>query len=222
MGIHRDIKPENILFDKDGHVKLADFGWSSRIKNAAMRTTFYGTPDYLAPEMVKGYVGGCPCYHNESLDMWQMGVLLYEMLVGKSPFGASTQDQTFRLILRGNMRFPRDTDSDAKDLVLALCQQRPENRLTAAQAKEHAFVTKLFGGPVLAEPTEEELNRPSVMVRYLKPQIEMLQGEKLMILQAKSQLEDKHMNLTRQLHSRKKKRICASRSSNSKIPRQNF
>lgn len=75
--IHRDIKPENILMSH-GHLKIADFGWSN-LKDK-VRTTFCGTPEYLAPEMLmeKG--------HNEKLDVWTLGVLLYEMLVGEPPF----------------------------------------------------------------------------------------------------------------------------------------
>ncbi|CAK9073706.1 unnamed protein product [Durusdinium trenchii] len=91
--IHRDIKPENILLDKEQHAKLADFGWSNVLENVSYRATFCGTPDYLAPEMIRGEG------HNESLDMWEMGVLLYEMTVGKSPFGGSNQDETCRNIL---------------------------------------------------------------------------------------------------------------------------
>lgn len=75
--IHRDIKPENILFSQ-GHLKIADFGWSN-LKDK-VRMTFCGTPEYLAPEMLmeKG--------HNEKLDVWTLGVLLYEILVGQPPF----------------------------------------------------------------------------------------------------------------------------------------
>jgi serine/threonine protein kinase len=81
--IHRDIKPENILYS-GGHLKLADFGWSN-LKDK-VRTTFCGTPEYLAPEMLleKG--------HNEKLDVWTLGVLLYEMLVGKAPFSPEGKD----------------------------------------------------------------------------------------------------------------------------------
>lgn len=75
--IHRDIKAENILFFYD-KLKLADFGWSSM--KDKVRTTFCGTPDYLAPEMIleRG--------HNEKLDLWTLGILMYELLVGSAPF----------------------------------------------------------------------------------------------------------------------------------------
>lgn len=75
--IHRDIKAENVLFFGDV-LKLADFGWSS-LKDK-VRTTFCGTPDYLAPEMIleRG--------HSEKLDLWTLGILMYELLVGKAPF----------------------------------------------------------------------------------------------------------------------------------------
>jgi len=139
--IHRDIKPENILLDKDGHVKLADFGWSNIMDNAAFRATFCGTPDYLAPEMIRGEG------HNESLDMWEMGVLLFEMTVGKSPFGSSSQEATCRLILRVELRFPSNLDPDAKDLIANLCKLPAEARLSASQAKSHAFVRKYHGQP---------------------------------------------------------------------------
>jgi serine/threonine protein kinase len=83
--IHRDIKPENILLDGDGAVKLADFGWSNFISpnQAQARTTYCGTPEYLAPEMIK------QAGHDKSLDIWNLGVLLFELLTGSPPFEGS-------------------------------------------------------------------------------------------------------------------------------------
>lgn len=75
--IHRDIKPENLL-DFGDVIKLADFGWSS--VNEGTRMTFCGTPDYLAPEMLRRTT------HNEKLDIWSLGVLTYELLTGLAPF----------------------------------------------------------------------------------------------------------------------------------------
>ena len=79
--IHRDLKPENILLTSDGHAKLSDFGWSSKLaNNGDRRRTFCGTPDYISPEMVDGKE------YDSSVDIWCCGVMLYEMLHGLPPF----------------------------------------------------------------------------------------------------------------------------------------
>ena len=78
--IHRDIKPENILLDKEGQVKLADFGWSNFFNPGAQRKTYCGTLDYLAPEMI------LETGHDQKLDIWSLGVLIFELMTGKAPF----------------------------------------------------------------------------------------------------------------------------------------
>jgi len=187
--VHRDIKPENILLDAEGHAKLADFGWSNVMDNVSLRATFCGTPDYLAPEMIRGEG------HNESLDMWEMGVLLYEMTVGKAPFGASNQETTCRLILQVDLKFPGNMDKDAQDLITRLCKLKPEDRLTAGQAKQHGFVVKYYARPSAADAGEpggvEDAGRPSVEARRLRRENDRLEGEMLQILQAKSGTEQK-------------------------------
>ncbi len=75
--IHWDIKPENVLIN-EGKLKIADFGWSNYQKS--IWNTFCGTPDYLSPEMITG------SGHDESIDIWGIGVLLYELLHKKTPF----------------------------------------------------------------------------------------------------------------------------------------
>jgi serine/threonine protein kinase len=81
--IHRDIKPENILIADDGSVKLADFGWSNYYLNNENRFSYCGTPEYLAPEMIQKRG------HGPSIDLWNLGILTFELLNGKSPFAGS-------------------------------------------------------------------------------------------------------------------------------------
>lgn len=88
--VHRDIKPENILLDAHGNAKLADFGWSNYIHPHDKRTTYCGTLDYLAPQMIdKEHKHDC------AVDLWAIGVLIYELTTGASPFSSNfTQKQT--------------------------------------------------------------------------------------------------------------------------------
>ena len=79
--VHRDLKPENILLNKDLEPKICDFGWSTEIGKTEERGTFCGTYEYMAPEIYENEK------YNGSVDVWSMGVLLYEMFHGYSPFG---------------------------------------------------------------------------------------------------------------------------------------
>ena len=85
--------------------------------------------------------------HNESVDMWEMGVRLYDMTMRKPPFGASSQEQTCKLILKCDLRFLSRTSIDAQDLVLQLCKLKPAERPSARRAKHHSFVTNSFDAP---------------------------------------------------------------------------
>ncbi len=89
--LHRDIKPENILIGNDGKLKIADFGWSNMNLKDIERNTFCGTPDYLSPEMILG------TGHSEKLDVWTLGVLLYELLHGFAPFSPKEKIMNMRL-----------------------------------------------------------------------------------------------------------------------------
>lgn len=91
--IHRDIKPENLLLGASGDVKIADFGWSVHAPSSR-RTTMCGTLDYLAPEMVEGRS------HDERVDLWTLGILCFEFLVGKPPFEEEKTEMTYKRICR--------------------------------------------------------------------------------------------------------------------------
>ena len=136
--IHRDIKAENVLLSCNEEVKLCDFGWS--IEDHEPRTTFCGTVDYMAPEMVlsKG--------HSFELDIWALGVLLYEMLHGVSPFNAEKDTQKCEKILKGNISFGKGVSSEAKDLIIKILQEDPINRLPLGQILKHPFMLKMHIG----------------------------------------------------------------------------
>ena len=97
--IHRDIKPENLLLDVKGDLKIADFGWSVHAPSSR-RATMCGTLDYLPPEMVVGDS------HDEKVDLWSLGVLLYEFLCGKPPFETASHQETYQRIVKVDLKFP--------------------------------------------------------------------------------------------------------------------
>ena len=136
--VHRDIKPENVLLDKGTVAKLTDFGWSNYMQGDMKRTTVCGTPVYLAPEIINNQG------HDEHVDIWCIGVLLFELMAGFSPWQGDDV-QTIRYnISRLKIRWPRDMDRDAMDLISKILKYNPEERLTLRQMLAHPFFTKYF------------------------------------------------------------------------------
>lgn len=141
--IHRDIKPENILIDKKT-LQIADFGWSNENDNKEVRNTFCGTPDYLAPEMILG--NG----HNEKLDMWTVGILMYELLHGKPPFTPKSKKYNRRMqqreieknILNGNIEFEKSLSFESKEVIVALLNGNKDLRPGAHQVLEFSYFAK--------------------------------------------------------------------------------
>lgn len=131
--IHRDIKPENLLLGLRGELKIADFGWSVHAPHSR-RTTFCGTLDYLPPEMVEGRD------HDLNVDLWSMGVLMYEFLCGQPPFEAQTRNETYRRISRVDLLFPSYVSDDARDLMSKLLNKDPAHRLSLARVLEHPWI----------------------------------------------------------------------------------
>lgn len=133
--IHRDIKPENLLLGAHGEIKIADFGWSVHAPTSR-RNTLCGTLDYLPPEMVEGRD------HDEKVDVWALGVLLFEFLVGNPPFEAEGHSATYRRISRVDLRFPRGFPEDAQDLVRQMLQKDPTKRIELLDIQKHPFVLR--------------------------------------------------------------------------------
>ncbi|RDW65373.1 putative protein kinase Eg22 [Coleophoma crateriformis] len=136
--MHRDIKPENILVGIHGELKISDFGWSVHAPNNR-RNTMCGTLDYLPPEMIKP--GSQDNYYNEKVDLWSLGVLTYEFLVGEAPF-EDTPVMTQRRIARGEMTVPSFVSAEAKDLIKRLLVLDPEKRIPLEQVQKHPWIIK--------------------------------------------------------------------------------
>ncbi|KEF62800.1 AUR protein kinase [Exophiala aquamarina CBS 119918] len=136
--MHRDIKPENILVGIHGEIKISDFGWSVHAPNNR-RKTMCGTLDYLPPEMLKP--GSSDNFYNEKVDLWSLGVLTYEFLVGEAPF-EDTPVMTQRRIARGEMTVPGFVSSDAKDLIHRLLVLDPEKRIPLEDVMRHPWIVK--------------------------------------------------------------------------------
>ncbi|CAL8461899.1 g1430 [Coccomyxa elongata] len=133
--IHRDIKPENLLLGMKGELKIADFGWSVHAPNSR-RKTLCGTLDYLPPEMVEGHD------HDANVDVWSLGVLCYEFLCGSPPFEAEGHSETYKRILKVDLKFPPKPriSEGAKDLISKLLKKDPKERLPLAQVLEHPWI----------------------------------------------------------------------------------
>ncbi|CAH1270854.1 aurora kinase C-like [Branchiostoma lanceolatum] len=131
--IHRDIKPENLLLGLKGDLKIADFGWSVHAPSSR-RATLCGTLDYLPPEMIEGKM------HDEKVDLWSLGVLCYEFLVGKPPFEAEGHSETYRRISKVDLRFPPHVTSGARDLISKLLRHNPMLRLPLDSVLTHPWI----------------------------------------------------------------------------------
>ncbi|KAF2159350.1 hypothetical protein M409DRAFT_60931 [Zasmidium cellare ATCC 36951] len=136
--MHRDIKPENILVGLHGEIKISDFGWSVHAPNNR-RNTMCGTLDYLPPEMIKP--GREENWYSEKVDLWSLGVLTYEFLVGEAPF-EDTPVMTQRRIARGEMTIPPFVSAEARDLIKRLLVLDPDKRLSLEEVEVHPWIIK--------------------------------------------------------------------------------
>jgi aurora kinase len=158
--IHRDIKPENILMGIHGEIKISDFGWSVHAPNNR-RKTLCGTLDYLPPEMIKS--GSKDNWYNEKVDLWSLGVLMYEFLVGEAPF-EDTPIMTQKRIARADMTIPEWVSKEAKDLIKKVCSlsisRRPRHPANVRQL--------LVLDPEKRLPLEEVQNHPWIIKHCVK------------------------------------------------------
>jgi len=172
--VHRDVKPENILYVKEGSVeiKLIDFGYAGVWEASKQLTGLCGTPDYVAPEVLTWYEddeNGTP--YGKGSDLWSLGVLLYVILSGCSPFAADEEEAILQLVNDGKYEFHdgewREVSDEAKDLIAKLLVVDPAKRLDMAGMLEHAWLREAVakGRAQIVEKTKarqaEKASKPS-------------------------------------------------------------
>ena len=152
--IYRDLKPENILLDREGHLKVTDFGLSKVSLEDKPTHTFCGTIEYMAPEVLQR-VG-----HGRAVDWWSLGILMFDMLNGGPPFGAENKEKTIEKILKCRLPpLPAYLSAEAKSLMKKLIKKNPTERLgsgprDADEIKEHAFFRSVDWQAVLQRRVE--------------------------------------------------------------------
>ncbi|XP_063148597.1 serine/threonine-protein kinase N1 isoform X1 [Candoia aspera] len=148
--VYRDLKLDNLLLDTEGFVKIADFGLCKEGMGYADRTsTFCGTPEFLAPEVLTD------TSYTRAVDWWGLGVLIYEMLVGESPFPGDDEEEVFDSIVNDEVRYPRFLSTEAIGIMRRLLRRNPERRLGSSErdaedVKKHPFFRSIEWEALLA------------------------------------------------------------------------
>ncbi|CAD8197430.1 unnamed protein product [Paramecium pentaurelia] len=131
--VHRDIKPENLLITKSGELKIGDFGWATQMPN--YHKAFCGTIEYMSPEMIQSQIT------DYKTDIWSLGVLLYEMVQGKTPFqGMTFLEKSQKILSRKEVEFEIDVSDECKSLIKSLLQHSIHCRPSIDKIKNHQWI----------------------------------------------------------------------------------
>ena len=157
--VHRDLKLENILVDQDGYLKIIDYGLAKILSENQEATSFCGTPEYLAPEMVS-QLG-----HDKAVDWWALGVLIYEMLIGVTPFFNKNKNMLLTKIKNSKVVFPDrrkykiDYSDDIMGLINSLLEKDKNKRLGSTNDMEE----------VLAHPFFKDIDNEALLAGKIEP-----------------------------------------------------
>ncbi|ESN96135.1 hypothetical protein HELRODRAFT_67947, partial [Helobdella robusta] len=153
--VYRDLKLDNIMLDKEGHIKVTDFGMCKEgVTGGQTCTTFCGTPDYIAPEIINGLK------YTRAVDFWSLGVLVYEMLIGQSPFQGDDEEDLYYSICNRKPFIPRHLKQDASSFITQLLERNSELRLGMSNCPH---------GPIRCHPFFISINWDKLEKRELKP-----------------------------------------------------
>ncbi|XP_067829314.1 serine/threonine-protein kinase N2 [Heptranchias perlo] len=153
--VYRDLKLDNLLLDTEGYVKIADFGLCKEDMGYGERTsTFCGTPEFLAPEVLTD------TSYTRAVDWWGLGVLIYEMLVGESPFPGDDEEEVFDSIVNDEVRYPRFLSTEAIAIMRRLLRRNPERRLGSSERDAEE---------VKKQPFFREIEWEALLAKKLKP-----------------------------------------------------
>ncbi|XP_059495853.1 serine/threonine-protein kinase N2 isoform X2 [Stegostoma tigrinum] len=153
--VYRDLKLDNLLLDTEGYVKIADFGLCKEDMGYGERTsTFCGTPEFLAPEVLTD------TSYTRAVDWWGLGVLIYEMLVGESPFPGDDEEEVFDSIVNDEVRYPRFLSTEAIAVMRRLLRRNPERRLGSSERDAEE---------VKKQPFFREIDWQALLAKKVKP-----------------------------------------------------